>query len=232
MNNKFLLAVVVSASLGCSAWAQLISVSTSQTDGTLIPDNDLNGVAETINFSGSGIASITSVQLTLNVSSGFNGDYYAYLTHGTGQAILLNRVGLDATNPFGYDDAGINVTFADNAIAGDIHTYQNVLNPNGGPITGTWQPDGRNVSPFGVSTSTPKTELLSTFLGDSADGDWTLFIADTSQGDEGTLDSWSLDVTGNPAVETNAPDAVSTLGLLASALGLLALARRRITARA
>ena len=86
------------------AWAASITVGGTSVDNVQIPDNDLNGVAETINLGATGIQSITDVQVTLQVSDGFNGDYYAYLQHGPNISILLNRVGLvdSMTNPCGY----------------------------------------------------------------------------------------------------------------------------------
>lgn len=148
--------------------------------------------------------------------------------YGSDFAVLLNRVGLVNTivNPYGYPDLGVNVTFADNAPNGDIHNYQNVSNPNGGVITGTWQPDGRNVSPATVTESTPRTAMLNVFDGGTADGGWTLFIADTSEGGIGSLDSWSLQVTGNPPTGLTVPDNGNALELLAMGFSLLLLSSR------
>jgi subtilisin-like proprotein convertase family protein len=208
MKIKLLLSMSVMALCSGTALATLVTATGSSTDNTLIPDNYLNGVASTITLAGSGIQSVTAVQVTLNISDGFNGDYYVYLLHGSSSSVLLNRVGLvnSTINPYGYSDAGFNVTFADPAPNGDIHNYQNVSNPNGGAITGTWQPDGRNVSPFAVTGSTPRTALLNILNGSAGDGGWTLFVADTSEGGIGTLDGWSLQVTGNSETSTAVPE--------------------------
>jgi hypothetical protein len=180
-------------------------VTVSQTDNALIPDNNLNGIAETISL-GSSIQSITDVQLTLNLGKTangdrpFNGDYYAYLTHGSSLVVLLNRVGVTAANHYGYFDTGFAVTFDDSGA--DIHNYQSgsyTLNSSG-QLTSTWAPDGRTASPLAVLDTSPRGPLLSSFDGEDASGGWTLFIADTSPGGIGDLASWSLQVTGTAAV--------------------------------
>ena len=228
MKIKFHLSIAVMALCSGAAWATPITVTGSSSVNTLIPDHNLNGISDTITLTGSGIQSVTDVQVSLNISGGFNGDYYVYLMYGSGFAVLLNRVGLvnSTVNPYGYSDSGFNVTFADTAPNGDIHNYQNVSNPNGGAITGTWQPDGRNVSPATVTESTPRTAMLNVFDGGIADGGWTLFIADTSEGGIGSLDSWSLQVTGNPSTGPTVPDNGDALELLAMGISLLLLSRR------
>jgi len=228
MYKKLAISLAVAGCLRIVAFATTVSV-TSPTVPIMIPDynnNGVSGLAESITLNNTGIENITGVQLTLDISSGFNGDYYAYLVHDNSPiAILLNRVGLDATHPYGYNNGGFDVTFSDSAANGDVHTYQNLVNPSTGQLTGTWQPDGRSASPFQVATSDPRTSLLSVLDGGSADGTWTLFIADTSEGGIGTLEGWSLEVTGTgggPAL----PDTTSTLTLLGLAIGLLLFIRR------
>jgi len=151
----------------------------------------------------------------------FDGDFYAFLTHNGKMAVLLNRVGVTGSNPYGYADSGLNVTFSDKAVNGNIHYYQSVVNPNGGVLTGTWQPDGRNVSPISSGSAiaaTLPTADLSSFVGQAADTSWTLFIADTSQYGEGKLVGWNLEITGNGV---SVPDATNTLVLLMLLLALL-----------
>jgi len=84
----------------------------------------------------------------------------------------------------------------------------------------------RNVSPATVTESTPRTAMLNVFDGGIADGGWTLFIADTSEGGIGSLDSWSLQVTGNPSTGPTVPDNGDALELLAMGISLLLLSRR------
>ena len=92
----------------------------------------------------------------------------------------------------------------------------------GGVLTGTFQPDARNVSPFSVLDTSPWTAFLSSFDGLDPNGTWTLFIADVSPVGIGTLDSWSLTVDGTGPV--GVPDGGSTVALLA--VGMICLAFR------
>jgi hypothetical protein len=237
--RPFTLAAILTLTTG-SSWAQ-ITVQASQTDNVLIPDYNtvnLNAISETINLNGTGIQSVTSVQVSLDLASGdnglpFNGDYYAYLTHGNGFAVLLNRVGItEASNPddFGASDFGFDITLRDGAF--DIHNYQNTTyNLYGdGQLTGTWAPDGRNSDPFTVQAADPRTALLDSFDGAGADGAWTLVIADASQGSFGVLQDWSLQLSGT-GTTASVPDDAPTWELLFG-IGLTLVLCRRLCVRA
>lgn len=219
MKTKLLpLAALVAAlasAFGPSAWA--LSSTGTASPGVVIPDNNLSGVASTINLS-TAINAITSLTLTLDITGGYNGDFYAYLQHGTGFAVLLNRVGRTAGNNYGFADSGFQVTF-DDAAATDIHLASAGV---GNPLIGTYQPDGRNISPFSALDTSPRSAFLTSFTGLDANGGWTLFIADVSPVGIGTLADWSLTVNGNAL--SGVPDGGATLTLLATALaGLLGL---------
>jgi subtilisin-like proprotein convertase family protein len=197
--------------------------STSAT--VVIPNNNLSGVAEQLTFS-STLTSISDVEVSLDIAGGYDGDYYAYLTYGTGFAVLLNREGSSIGNSYGSPYSGYNVTFSGSAPNGNI----NLANAVGGIVTGTWQPDGRNVSPLGVvyNASPSQTALLSSFDGLNPNGTWDLFIADISVGGQGSLVRWGLTVTQDP---TDVPDNGGTLGLSVlgvSLLGLWSLRQRRL----
>ena len=193
--------------------------------GATIPDGNLSGIqnSQTINgLSGQ----ITDVNVAFDISGGFNGDFYAFLTHGNATAILLNRVGRDSAHQFGYPDAGFGFliqkfTFDDQA-ANDVHFYRSfpyALNL-AGQLTGSWQPDGRNLDPLSPASafdSAPRPAMLGLFNGLDANGSWTLYIADTSSGGEGTLVGWGLQITTIPELTT-----AVVLGL-----GLIILAKRR-----
>jgi len=172
-----------------------------------IPDNDPNGVVSTLAISGA-TAAIEAVTLTLNISSAagndaWNGDLYAYVTHESGTsagfAVLLNRPGLTASKPFGYDGTGMAVTFSDTA-QNDIHSYQNFtfsLNSSRS-LTGLWQPDGREVDPANVLDTSERTTSFDSFKGLDSNGTWTLFVADLSPGGTARLDSWDVKITQVP----------------------------------
>jgi hypothetical protein len=225
MNTKHLLLTGSVAGLALRlclpAMANPITILGSASPGLVIPDNNLNGVASTINLTAP-LSEITHVSLTLDIAGSpsagdaYNGDYYAYLQFSTGLIVLLNRIG---PTPLGSPGSGINVTLSDG-------------NPNIGaapytaglPLTGTYAPQGG-----GASTG---SSLGNTFGGLNPNGGWTLFIADESPGGVGELVSWSLDVT---ARTTSAiPDDGSALIMLVlglSPLALWSLRQRRLGRR-
>jgi subtilisin-like proprotein convertase family protein len=176
-----------------------------------IPQGTPNGLAnkQILDYSGTGLFQITDLQVTLNISGGFNGDYYAYLVHDNGFAVLLNRPGRTSGNSVGYADSGMNITLSGSA-ATDIHYYQTASNPNGGLLTGLFAEDGRNVDPTTVIGTEARTALLGSFNGTDPSGEWTLFLADLDYGEQGQLVSWGLVVTAVPEP--------SSMGLMA--LGL------------
>jgi subtilisin-like proprotein convertase family protein len=181
----------------------------------VIPDGNPNGLSSEIDVSGTS-GSITNVSISLSVSDGYTGDFYAYLTADNGGfSVLLNRVGRTSSQSLGYEDIGMTLHLTDLAAA-DVHTYGG----NGGsPLLGSWQPDGRDVNPQLVLDTDPRLATLAVFDSRPADGTWTLFVSDMAGGGEGTLVNWALVIQTVPE-----PTAVS---LAALGIGLWALARRR-----
>ena|ERR1043166_3065531 len=173
-----------------------------------IPDHDTNGFSNSQLISDT-LGNITDISVTLNISNGYNGDLYAYLVGpNSGFAVLLNRVGKTANNGFGYSDPGFHVTLDDQA-GTDIHLYS--PHNTGSPLTGLWAVDGRRDDPNDVTESiADRTALLSSFDGFSANGTWTLFLADLSIGEESTLMSWGLEISTVPE------PGICTLGILAA----------------
>jgi hypothetical protein len=197
-----------------------------------VPD-DLSGPAtSSVNVIAPWMA-IGSVQVELRVEGAdseraFNGDLYFYLnhtdSHGQSQiAVLLNRVGRQAERLSGYDDEGFNVTFSDTGSLGDVHTYRTALYGNegtplagGGPLTGTWQPDGRETDPDSVLSGDGRTAMLSGFQGMDPNGTWTLYAEDMEMGGASKVTSWGLTVTAVPEPASCA--VLSALALLGFAL--------------
>ncbi len=178
--KKQFLAYGLALATAVQAHAALYSYSGS---AYAIPDGNPNGAFSTIAV-GSAPSSITHIGVNFNISGGYNGDLYGYLSYNGVLVTLLNRVGTGGGDAFGYGDAGFNVTLDDGAANGNIHNYQNVVNPNGGALTGTWSPDGGT---------------LASFNGQNPNGTWTLFFADLSGGGgQATLNGWSLDITAVP----------------------------------
>ena len=218
-----------SLALGClalagAAFAQGTTVTNTFTVNKAIPDGNSSGLSDTqtLNFVPQQLFAISDLQVTLNITGGFNGDYYGYLVHNGGFAVLLNRVGRSASNPVGYADGGLNITLSA-ASPNDIHTYQSVSNPGGGLLSGIFNADGRNVDPANVLDSDASTALLGSFDGQDPSGQWTLFLADLDYGEQGQLASWGLVVTAVPEP--------TSVGLLALGLGGAAAARRWRQAR-
>src|SRR6185436_18333622 len=127
---KRFLAALALAYCGSGSAAVL---SFSGTPGTAIPDDNAVGLG--YHFTVSDPAQqIASVTVSFAISGGYNGDIYAYLSHGDGFAVLLNRVGVTGVNANGYPDNGFNVTLA--ASGNDINDYRTTLGgaPPGGVL--------------------------------------------------------------------------------------------------
>ena len=172
-------------------------------NGGAIPDGSLNGWNDTRTVTGaSGSWNINDVQVTLDLSGGYNGDLYAYLAHDNGFAVLLNRVGVGSAqgDGFGYANAGMNITLSSAGANGNIHWYGGANIP-----TGSYQPDGRAIDPLSPAslfdTADPRADFR-TFIGEDPNGKWTLFLADVSAGGgESALLGWSLTVGAIPVPE-------------------------------
>lgn len=167
----------------------------------LIPDETASGYASTLEVGSIGAPASVSVSLNLSVpagETGWLGDLYVYVQHGSDLAVLLNRVGRTAENPTGYDDSqNAALTFTDSAINGDIHQYRltlagNSAAPLAGPLTGVWSPDGRNRDPGLVLDTDARSALLGGLALGDAGGSWRLFLADLSGGGQHQLDSWAI----------------------------------------
>lgn len=187
------------------------TVSDTWVVNTQIPDNSPIGLSSSRTLV-SQVTSIQSVEVYLNVSGGWAGDLYAYLSHGSGFSVLLNRPGRTAAVDEGSGAMALLITISGSGIS-DVHTAL----PSSGSATGVFQPDGRNLDPEDSLDTSPRTALLDSFNGLDANGEWTLYFADVVAGDTMTLNSWSLQVTGVPEPSV----AAMTL------LGALWLGRRR-----
>lgn len=198
---------------------------------TAIPDGNLSGLSDVINVSGWTGGNDVEVKLNIEVSGGWNGDLYAYITHGDGFVVLLNRTGRGLTtsgsSSFGYSDTGLNITFATGGA--DVHWYQNnTPSYNGsGQLTGTWDVDGRNISPLSsrASFDAAGSTNLMVFNGYDPNGGWTIFFGDVVSGQQATLKGWSLELTPVPEPVNVA------LGLFGVAFGCVGVRRRRLRKR-
>jgi subtilisin-like proprotein convertase family protein len=227
--NSRLVAFSVAIGLGCIA--QTACGFHFETGNVPIPDNDPNGYQDIRTVTDiPGV--ITDVNVILDISGGYNGDLYVWLSHGSGLAVLLNRVGVSSANPVGYGNQGFGADTQqhqftlDDQAARDVHFYQDVeysLNPVR-QLTGSWQPDGRVIdpaSPGGLFDAAPRPNTLSAFNGLDPNGNWTLYMADLSPGGVSTLIGWGLNTT--PAPE---PANTTLLALGLAVGGLKALGQR------
>jgi hypothetical protein len=160
-----------------------------------IPDGNPVGVWSSVNVSGA-TAPASHVAVTLNVSGGYNGDLYAYLSYAGRMVPLLNRTGVSSGNPLGSSGAGMSVTLSDTAAA-NIHAAWN------GYLSGSYRPDGQDINPLSSQASFSANggaiTLDGTFGDFDPNGVWTLFFADVvSSGDISTLNSWNILITGVP----------------------------------
>ena len=165
-----------------------------------IPDGSVMGASD-VRILTSTIRRISSVRIRLHVVGEFNGDLYGYVRHTQGNltnfCVLLNRPGRTLAQSWGYDDAGLDVWFDDNAVNGDIHVYRAVAEPPPGlPIEGVWQPDGRQVDPDIANDLAPRTTTLGSFTGADANGEWILYLADMESGGTNMLAEWQIEVQG------------------------------------
>lgn len=232
MKMRHLLLTLGFLALSSVSHAALTLISIVEDNLSLaIPDYQSSGLARTVTISGYESQVPYVVTASIKISpiglGAYNGDYYAYLRHITTDglqsqvAVLLNRPGRSASNTSGYEDSGMDITFADEATY-DIHLYQ----PNAGTenlvgnyLTGTWQPDARNSDPFGAVTGDPRTAFLNPLGVMDPNGQWTLFIADMERGGTGMLQSWGVKLTPTPE-----PTSAS---MVLVALGVMMLNRRR-----
>jgi len=96
------------------AHAQPITFTTNWTsgfvNGGVVPDNDSSGWVDSAVINGTSGGPIDLVEVTLNLTGGYNGDIYAYLLHDGVMSILFNRVGTPGNSGYGYLDTGFDVT--------------------------------------------------------------------------------------------------------------------------
>src|SRR6266516_4793441 len=199
--QAFLLAFALAG--GLTASAQTVTSTTNFLVGAPIPDANPSGLANARTIA-TPVVYATDVNVTLKLSGTFNGDLYCYLTHGSGHAVLLNRVGRLNGSNLGYGDTGFNLIFDDAAANGDVHIYRLTLNgspsaPITGALTNAWAPDGRTNSPLEVVDTDTRPALLSSFNGLDPNGEWVLYVADMEAGNLFTLDHWGLEITGYTA---------------------------------
>ena len=227
--------LVIGLALATGATATMTFTDTGLDLPLAIADRDAAGILRAVAVTGLDANTRYSLDVALNIQGtgygGYVGDLYAYLAHETPtgyiMTVLLNRPGRSDTLSSGYDDTGLNITLSDSADY-DIHTYQTQAGYQTdaitGALTGTWQPDRRQVSPDIVMDTAARTaptfdDLVNSLATSNPNGNWYLFVADMQTGATMQLNSWSVGFTAIP----EPANALTLAGLLSSAM----LLRRR-----
>ncbi|MGJ8650554.1 MAG: reprolysin-like metallopeptidase [Opitutaceae bacterium] len=154
---------------------------TTQTDGALpeicsspnvaIPDDDSNGVTDTLITSETG--TITDLDLRLNITHTWIGDLTVVLTHvDTGTSVMVVDWPGYPEDSGGSSENNIIVILDDEAAL--------TVEDN---------------SPYTTNAHYSPNNPLSAFDGESLTGTWTLHVNDDLGGDTGTLVSWCLQPT-------------------------------------
>lgn len=229
MNSRFV--VLASLAFSLTGAARAGTFSQTFTVSTDITDSSSTGLLNVQNVTLADPV-ITGLSLDLSIDpspgkSAFLGDLFAYVEHNGKTTVLLNRPGRTDTALGGYaDNQAIHVSFSD--AAPDIHGYRiTPSTPLATTLTGTWGPDGRASDPSSAAATDARTLLLSGFIGENANGNWSLFVADLSGGGEHRLLSWKLDLTTTAVPEPQVW--VGACGLLAWAGFRLRRLHRRAT---
>ncbi|NQY30381.1 MAG: thrombospondin type 3 repeat-containing protein, partial [Flavobacteriaceae bacterium] len=129
---------------------------------------------QTINFN-TGLT-ITDVNVTINISHVFVEDLRLVLTSPSGTEVIL------FANIIGGAENFTNTVLDDQAA-----TALSAAAGGDAPFTGAYQPDN----------------ALSAFNGEGSYGNWTLSAYDFWDLDEGTLDSWSIEICGAPLPDSD-----------------------------
>jgi subtilisin-like proprotein convertase family protein len=129
-----------------------------------IPDNDLVTGATSTVTVTGGATSIAKVSVTLNITHTYDNDLDIYLVSPEGTRIMLS------TDNGGALDNYIDTVFDDFAASS--------ITAGVAPFTGIYRPES----------------VLTSLIGQNANGTWTLHIYDDLGADLGTLNSWSITI--------------------------------------
>ena len=174
--------IFVLMGLMMTPWARAdVTVSDAFTpaDGTIL-DGNPTGQVFIGDFTAAGAGeAVQGITVGLNISGGYNGDFYAYLVAPDGtMEPLMDQPGVSNSDPFGASGSGMNIALSDQSPNGSI---QNVTSD--GTLTGSYQ----------------AASTLGTFNHSTANGLWTLFVAtESSGGGNADLNSWSLAIAVVP----------------------------------
>jgi subtilisin-like proprotein convertase family protein len=190
--------------------AGVATTSAGTTDDVAIPSSGTPVVTSTVNVSGAQ-PYLTDLDVFTKIPHTFAGDLDVTLTSPAGTVVTLT------TDNGGSSNDVFNGT-----------TWDDDANP-GSPVPYTANPgiatDRKYVNLETAARLAPE-EPLAAFIGENPNGTWTLTVSDDAGGDGGTIDEWSLNLTGQPTAPpetsgsaTNATDvAVGTLAAQTSTI--------------
>ncbi|MFN8249756.1 MAG: GEVED domain-containing protein [Ferruginibacter sp.] len=190
----------------CNGSTQQLSITTTAPPATLsltsgpitvaIPDNNVAGATSSIttNAIPAG-ALITGVKVKVNLGHTWPGDLCFALKGPNGNIVNLNYF-LSGTG------AGPGTGYVNTTWSSQTTPTLPLVGSASDPYTGTFRPDAVVTPvvgnpPAGPTGYTPNVNTLSALTTGAANGNgtWTLAIFDGFNGDNGTLTSWSLDIT-------------------------------------
>ncbi len=170
--------------LALSSWAATIT-KTSSPNTAILPDNGCTndttgngagGITDTIVVTEAG--TLTDVNLVVAMTQSWRGDFQVALSYtgGGGTQQLINNHGTSGDNYFATLDSDSANGLC--SAAANCGTTTNCVTAPG-------------------PTCVPDV-ALTPFNGLASPGTWTLAVCDRATGDTGTLQSWSLVLTGDP----------------------------------
>ncbi len=151
----------------------------SQSPNATIPDNNPTGITRTINVPDS--FPIADVDVSVQINHIFVGQLIIRVTHNGVTRTIVDQIGRPAIDNFGCPQTNLNIRLDDEGTGGAV---ENACS-------------GAFGTPF--PTSPPNfipNQLLNSFDGMDAAGDWSITVIDAAGGGVGTLVSWSLHIDG------------------------------------
>ncbi len=187
----------------------------SGTISVVVPDNNPAGASSIIPVSGiPANATLTGANVTFNMAHTWTGDVVVVLKAPNNNTLNLDYF-LTATGGTGATTGFVNTRISSTGTAS--------LGSGANPYTGTFAADARTTTAAGFGATGPTGFIpnVNTFNGlySVANGNWTLAMYDGFGGDQGTLTSWSLQLTYLIGVPASGATWTPIAGLFTSAAG-------------